>query len=287
MVEHVTTVVPSPNVLPLAGEHTTFNGEVTASVALALKVTTAPAADVASATLSAGTDTTGATVSRTVTLNDADPGLWAASSVEHVTTVVPRAKVLPLTREQPTVSGEVTASVALALNVTTAPAEDVASATLSAGTVTTGAIVSCTTTLNDADPGLCAPSSVEHVTTVVPMAKVLPLAREQPTVNGEVTASVALALNVTTAPAEDVASATCVAGTETTGAVVSRTTTLKEADAGLCAASSVEHVTGVVPSSNVLPLAGEQATVNSAVAASVAFEVNVNTAPAADVASAT
>jgi hypothetical protein len=50
VVEHVTTVVPSGNVLPLAGEHPTFNGDVTASVALALKVTTAPAGDVASAT---------------------------------------------------------------------------------------------------------------------------------------------------------------------------------------------------------------------------------------------
>ena len=88
--------------------------------------------------------------------------------------------------------------------MTTAPAELVASAVMSAGTVITGGVVSAcsvTVTVNDAEPVFPAASLAVQVTVVVPIANVDPEAGAHVGVIGEVTASVAVAVNVTTAPA--------------------------------------------------------------------------------------
>ncbi len=71
----------------------------------------------------------GAVVSRTVTVKVADPVLPAVSVAEQVTVVVPSGKVLPDAGVQTGVIEPSTVSVAVAVNVTTAPAELVASAT--------------------------------------------------------------------------------------------------------------------------------------------------------------
>ncbi len=285
--EQVTVVVPSGKVLPDAGVQTGVIEPSTVSVAVAVNVTTAPAELVASVVISAGTVTTGSVVSRTVTVKVADPVLPAVSVAEQVTVVVPSGKVLPDAGVQTGVIEPSTVSVAVAVNVTTAPAELVASVVISAGTVTTGSVVSRTVTVKVADPVLPAVSVAEQVTVVVPSGKVLPDAGVQTGVIEPSTVSVAVAVNVTTAPAELVASATMFAGTVTTGSVVSRTVTVKVADPVLPAVSVAEQVTVVVPSGKVLPDAGVQTGVIEPSTVSVAVAVNVTTAPAELVASAT
>jgi hypothetical protein len=71
-----TVVVVTGNVDPDAGMQVAGSGPSCASFAVAVKVTTAPLADIASATMFDGTVTTGA-VFWTVTVNDADPVLFA------------------------------------------------------------------------------------------------------------------------------------------------------------------------------------------------------------------
>ena len=66
---------------------------------------------------------------------------------EQVTVVGPSGKGLPDAGVQTGVIEPSTVSVAVAVNVTTAPPEPVASATIFAGTVTTGAVVSTTVTV--------------------------------------------------------------------------------------------------------------------------------------------
>src|SRR6186713_219074 len=95
-----------------------------------------------------GTCNTGGVVSRTVTVNDAEPRLPAASRAEQVTAVVPRGNTLPLEGEQAAVRPLVTASDAVAVKFTTRPVADVASAVTFDGTVTTGTVVSRTVTVN-------------------------------------------------------------------------------------------------------------------------------------------
>lgn len=85
-------------------------------------------------------------MSRTVTLNEAEPVFPCASAAVHVTTVVATAKMEPdagvqLVGREPSI-----ASVAEAEKLTGAPAADVASAVMSAGTETVGFVVSCTVT---------------------------------------------------------------------------------------------------------------------------------------------
>ena len=107
-------------------------------------------------------------------------------------------KVLPDAGVQTGVIEPSTVSVAVAVNVTTAPLGPVASAVISAGTVTTGAVVSTTVTVKSADPVLPAVSVAEQVTVVGPSAKVLPDAGVQTGVIEPSTVSVAVAVNVTT-----------------------------------------------------------------------------------------
>ena len=68
-------VVPSAKVLPEAGIHDGVIEPSTISKAVAVKVATAPAADVASSVVSPDTETTGGVVSRTVTIEEAVPVL--------------------------------------------------------------------------------------------------------------------------------------------------------------------------------------------------------------------
>jgi hypothetical protein len=141
--------------------------------------------------MSAGTVTTGAVVSWTVTWNDADELFPAASAAVHVTVVVPSGNVEPDAGVQLELVTP-TASVNVTVNPTGAPDALVASAVTSAGTPIAGAVVSWTVTWNDAVAVLPLVSVAVHVTVVVPSGKVDPLAGVQPNV-ATATSSVALA----------------------------------------------------------------------------------------------
>src|SRR5206468_3925265 len=177
----VTVVLPSAKVLPLAGKQVTLSVPSTMSLAVAVKVTVAPAALVASAVIGAGQLTVGAVVSRTVTANEQVLVLCAASKALQVTVVLPRAKVLPLAGKQVTASVPSTMSLAVAVKVTVAPAALVASAVIGAGQLTVGAVVSRTVTANEQVLVLCAASKALQVTVVLPKANMLPLVGEQVT----------------------------------------------------------------------------------------------------------
>ena len=169
----VTVVVPRPKVEPEAGAHVTGTLPSTRSVALAVKVTTAPDGPVASIpVMFAGTVTAGAVVSWTVTVKLLLPVLRAASVAEQMTVVVPSAKVEPEAGTQTGVRVPSTMSVALALKVTAAPEGPVASATMLAGTVTVGGVVSTTKTakLSGSDV-LPAASVAVQSTCVAPSGK--------------------------------------------------------------------------------------------------------------------
>ena len=103
-----------------------------------------------------------------------------------------------------------------------------ASAISLAGTVTAGAVVSCTVTVKLSVPVLPASSVAEQMTVVVPSAKVEPEAGSQVVVTEPSTASLAEAVKVAVAPAAEVASLVMLPGTVTAGAVVSSTVTVKE-----------------------------------------------------------
>src|SRR6185295_5827568 len=113
----VTVVLPSANVLPLAGKQVTLSLPSTMSLAVAVKVTAAPAPLVASAVIGSGQLTVGAVVSRTVTANEQVLVLFAASKAVQVTVVLPSANVLPLAGKQVTLSLPSTMSLAVAVKV--------------------------------------------------------------------------------------------------------------------------------------------------------------------------
>ena len=111
---HDTVVVPTGKVEPLDGVHET---DVTPTASVAdgsAKVTAAPAALVASATMPAGVAIAGAVTSLTVTLNDAVAVLPAESFAVQVTTVEPTLNDVPLAGVQ-VCDTTPTASVAAAL----------------------------------------------------------------------------------------------------------------------------------------------------------------------------
>src|SRR3990172_11886463 len=175
--------------------------------------------------MAAGTVTTGAVVSPTVTTNDADPVFpWASVAVQF-TDVVPSAKVLPEAGAHTGAIAPSTRSAAEAAKLTTAPDGPLASAVMGAGTVTTGAVVSTTVTSNVAVAVFPAPSVAVQSTDVVPSAKVLPEAGAHTGASAPSTRSAAEAAKLTTAPDAPLASAVMGAGTVTTGAVVSTTVT--------------------------------------------------------------
>lgn len=151
MLEQATVVVPSGNAEPEAGEQVTRSETSTMSVVVAEKVTVAdPVPVVASAVMSAGRCNAGGVVSRTVTVEEAEPRLPAASVAVHVTVVVPNGKIEPGAGEQLGDNDPLTVSTAVAENVATAPVGPVASRiTGNPDIKTDGDVVSRTTTWNE------------------------------------------------------------------------------------------------------------------------------------------
>jgi len=149
----VTVVVPNENVAPELGLQVGVSDPSKLSVALAEKVTAAPLGLVASTVMLPGTITIGgvASTSTTVTLKDAVAVFPCASVALQVTVVVPTGKVLPELGLQLGVSAPSTLSVALAVYVTGTPLALVALTVMSAGTVTTGGVVSVIATVTVKD----------------------------------------------------------------------------------------------------------------------------------------
>jgi len=145
----VTVVVPNGNISPELGLQLAVSVPSKLSVALAEKVTAAPLGLVASTVMSPGTATFGGVVSTstTVTVKDAVPVFPCASVALQMTVVVPTGKVLPDLGLQLGVSGPSTLSVALAVYDTGRPLALVALTVMSAGTATTGGVVSVITTV--------------------------------------------------------------------------------------------------------------------------------------------
>jgi hypothetical protein len=215
----LTVVVPAANDEFDAGVQTTATLPSTRSTAVATKVTTA-AGVVVSIVMSAGSVSTGAVVSVTVTMKLPDPVLPLVSVAEQVTVVLPTGNDEPLAGAHSGVIAPSTRSDALAANVTTVPAP-VASIVMSAGTLTTGAVVSTTVTVKLADPVLPAASVAAHVTVVAPREKLEPEAGLQLGVSGPPGTSLAVAVKVTTSPPGPVASTVMSSGTSTTGGIES------------------------------------------------------------------
>lgn len=230
---------------------------------------------------------TGGVVSLTVTVNDAPPELPRVSLAVHVTVVTPSGKIAPLTGVQLTARTPSTMSDADAANVNIAPVAAVASTIAFAGTATVGPVVSRTVTVNVFVPVLVCVSVAEHVTVVVAIGNVDPLAGVQLTGRTPSTMSDAVAVKVNAAPAGPVASTVAFAGTVTTGGVVSRTCTVNVFVPTLPCVSVAEQLTVVVPIAKIAPLAGVQVTGRgpSTMSDAVGAGVNVNAAPVAAVAS--
>jgi len=123
-------------------------------------------------------------------------------------------------------------SVAFALKPTAAPAALVASAVISPGTVTEGAVVSRTVTVKRPFETLCDASSAVQVTVVEPIGKVSPESWLHATLGLGSTLSIAVTLKVAEAPLELVASFVMSGGKLKVGAAMSTsvTVTLKLAD---------------------------------------------------------
>ena len=189
MAEHVTEVTPSGNVEPDRGEQDADNGPSTMSIADAANVASAPPGPVPSTVMLAGIVTTGAVVSRTVTAKVAVATFPWASVALQSTRVGPSGNMYPDDGLQVAATGPSTMSVAPTENGTAAPPGPVASATMSAGIVSDGGVVSTTRTLNMAEPVLLWASVAEHVTVVSPRANVDPDAGEQVGVRGPSTRS--------------------------------------------------------------------------------------------------
>jgi hypothetical protein len=197
-------------------------------------------------------------VSVTVTVKDAVPLLLRASVAVQVTVVVPSGNVDPLAGVQLTATLPSTTSLAVTLYVKITPVAPVASTVALAGTVTTGRVVSVTVTVKEAAPLLPRASMAVHVTVVAPSGNVAPLAGAHVAGTAPSMLSVADVVKLKGAPVAPVASTLAFAGTVTTGPIVSATVTVKAAARLLPRASVAVHVTVVVPSGNVAPLAGVQ-----------------------------
>src|SRR3954447_3022046 len=130
------------NVLPGGGVPVMVGCGSTASTALAVYVTTAPAGLVASTVIRDGGVRAGAVVSRTVTVKLAVAVLPEASRAVQLTSVEPSGKVLPDAGTQLTEGFGSWSSVAVVVNETTAPLGPVASATTAGGTDSVGRLVS-------------------------------------------------------------------------------------------------------------------------------------------------
>ena len=109
--EQVTVVVPRANVVPDAGEHVAVSGAVTASDAVAVKLTATGAVDCT--VMFAGTVTVGAVVSCTVTVKEALALFPATSFAVQLTVVAPNPKVEPDAGVQTSVTTPGRSSVAV------------------------------------------------------------------------------------------------------------------------------------------------------------------------------
>lgn len=250
---------------PLAGVQVTVRAPSTRSVAVAVKVTEAPVGPVASRLKLDGNDSVGPVVSRTMTLKPPLTELPATSDAVQLTAVVPRAKSVPVEGVHVTVRLPLTESVALGAgeNVTIAPVLPVASTVCVGGTVIVGAVVSCTFTVNVLLDEFERVSVEVHVTVVVAMAKVEPLAGTQVVGRAPSTTSAAEVENETAAPAAPVASTVRFAGTVMTGPVVSCTLMVKVLLDEFERVSLEVHVTVVVAMAKVVPLNGAHVTVRA------------------------
>src|SRR5437870_2802092 len=152
----------------------------TASVAVADMVTLVP--ETVAPLAGAVSAEVGGVVSRTVTVNAADAVLARASAAVQLTVVVAIANVVPL------------AGVHVA-----------AAVGFGGGSVSVGAVVSRTVTVKLFVATFARVSVAEQVTVVVASGNVAPLAGVQLAATAPLTASVAVALNVTIAPAALVA----------------------------------------------------------------------------------
>lgn len=243
---------------------------------------TQPADDGVVTTSGAGSARAGGVVSTTFTVKLVDAWLWFASAALHVTVVVPSGKVDPVAGAQKTGTGPSTESFADGDEYDAVePLGPFASTVTPLGTlVMVGGVVSTTLTVNE--PVLCfALASVAlQLTVVEPSGKDEPEAGVQLTVGLGSTMSLADAENPTVAPALLVASAVTVPGRFKVGAVVSVTVTVNGGAVLVFPCASVAlHVTLVVPSGNVLPLAGEQLTGSLPSTTSVADAVKLTVAP--------
>ncbi len=145
--EQLTVLMPNGKTEPEAGEQVTATEPSTKSVAEAVKLTMAPEESVVSTVMLAGRFNAGAVVSTTVTWKLAVPVFPCESVAEQVTVVVPNAKVEPEAGEQIGTMAPSTLSVAVAVKLTGAPDGPVASAVISAGTITVGAVLSTNVTV--------------------------------------------------------------------------------------------------------------------------------------------
>ena len=138
-----------------------------------------------------------------------------ASVAVHVTVVVPNGKPAA-GASLVTVTGP-NRSFAVAVPIATVLSTPLASTVTSAGTVSTGTVVSCTVTFWVAVDTLPLASVAVHVTVVVPSGNVA--GASEVTVTGKM--SVAVAVPIATVLNTPLASAVTLAGTVSTGAVVS------------------------------------------------------------------
>jgi hypothetical protein len=188
-----------------------------------------------------------------MTVNVALPTLLLVSVAEQVTVVTPCGKTLPEGTEQVTLSAPSTMSTAEAAYVTGAPDGPVAATVIFAGTVTVGAVVSLTVTVNCAVPTLARESVAEQVTVEVPSENRLPEGERHVTATEPSTWSIADASNVAMVPVGPAASSVMFAGTWTLGGVVSTTVTVKLAVATFSLRSTAEQTTVVSPNGNSVP----------------------------------
>src|SRR4030067_756333 len=215
------------------------------------------------------------------------PVFMLASVASQLTVVSPIAKVVPETGAQVGVNEPSTTSDAEAVKVTTAPEGPVASTVVPGGTITVGAVVSCTVTMKLLLPVFRLASVASQLTVVSPIAKVEPETGVQSVVNGPSTISNAEVIKLTTAPEGPVASTVVSGGTVTSGGVRSRTVTMKLLLPVFRLASVASQLTVVSPIAKVEAETGVQVTGNEPSPVSVAVATKLTTAPEAEVASVT
>ena len=190
-------------------------------------------------------------MSRTVTVKVFVETLPSTSVAVTVTVVVPIAKV-EFDGIDTVTDATPTASVAVGAYVACAPVGPVAS-TVMFGAVITGGVVSTTVTVNVAVDVFPAASFAVTVTVVVPNGEHRAGRASRTSATSTPTASVAVEVNVPTSQPVDCVASTVMFGAVITGAVVSRTVTVKVFVDVLPAPSFAVTVTVVVPIANVAP----------------------------------